>query len=109
MQRNPHAETGAGWRDKAEPGQRLDPARSVALYRERFIIRRAIPVMLASLKHEEQRAQHLVANRNNRSFVATPDHKGLELRFEHRRGPAGCVGKFAQQTANIRIALAGVA
>ena len=48
------------------------------MYRERLIIRRAIPVMLASLKHEEQRAQHLVANRNNRSFVATPDHKGLD-------------------------------
>ena len=60
--KNAHAESGAGWRDKAKFSQRLDPAWGVALNRERLVIRRAIPVMLAPLEHEEQRAQNFVTN-----------------------------------------------
>lgn len=65
--------------------------------------------MFAPLEHEKEGSQNLVANGNHGTFVATPDHKSLKFRLEHRRGATGGMRKLAKQTTDIEVALAHVA
>ena len=99
----------AGGIDKAELGQRLDPARGITLNGQRFIVGGGIPVVFAPLEHEEDGAENFVADGDDGAFVATSNEQGLKLRLEHGSRPAGGMSKLAEQAADIEIALADMA
>lgn len=65
--------------------------------------------MLAPFDYEEEGTQSLMADRDDRPLVAAAHDEGLELRLEHRGGATGGMSELAEQTADIRIALANVA
>lgn len=65
--------------DEAELGQCLDPARGVELSGKRFIVGSGIPVIFAPFEHEEDGAENLVADGDDRSLAPTSDDEPLEL------------------------------
>lgn len=65
--------------------------------------------MFAPREHEEDGAEDFVADGDDGALVAAPDDEGLELRLEHGLGTAGGMSELAEQTADIRIALAEAA
>jgi hypothetical protein len=69
----------SGCGDEAEASQSLDPARSVALYGKLLIVGGGIPVVFATLEHEEDGAQHFVSQRDDGPFVTTANDQRLEL------------------------------
>ncbi len=74
-----------------------------------FIVSGGIPVMFAPREHEEDRAKNFVADGDDGALVAASDEKRLELRLEHRRGTAGGMSEFAEQAADVGVALANLA
>ena len=64
--------------------------------------------MFSPLEHEEDGAQNLVANGDDRAFMAASDDQGLEFRFEDGRRAAGGMGKLTQQAAYVSIAFSHV-
>jgi len=48
------------WFDEAVSNQRLDPACSVTLNREFFVVSGAVPVMFAPFEHEENGTQYFM-------------------------------------------------
>lgn len=101
--------SGAGRRDEAEFGQCLDPAWRVSLNAQRLVIGGAVAVRFATLEHEEDGSQDLVADGDDCAFMAASDDQGLEFRFENGSGAAGGVSELAQQAPDVAVATAHVA
>ncbi len=65
--------------------------------------------MFAPFEHEEDGAENFVTDGDDGALVATPDDERLEFRLEYRLGATGSMGKLAEQTTDVEIALADVA
>lgn len=95
------------WLQEAEFDQFLDPARSIALHAQRLIVRVGIPVVRAVQQHEVDDAQHFVGQSDDGALVSSANNEALELGAQGALGTTGGVGAFAEDPADIGIALAG--